>query len=866
MLLGLLWAWSFALLVAQTSYPAGQPLLTTTPLPSLRLTGANGSATQVAVTGQSFSTAWRVETRVDSSPPWAIEFRVPVARAVARGDVGLLRFYARAVATSDESGGAYLRLVVQKASPDYDKSLDGTHTLTREWSEILLPFTFAADYAAGAVEVSYGMGFKRQTVELGGFDFVYYGKTVAVDTLPRTRTTYAGREAGAAWRTAALARIEQGRKGDFTVAVVDAQGRAVPDATVRVVQTKSAFHFGSALPMAQLAGDSADNRIFRQKVLELFNAASTENDLKWPAWSGEWGTAFSRAQTLAGLSWLRNHGLHVRGHVLMWPAWNNLPTSIRALRGTAQQGEIPARALAHIADIVGATRDLVREWDVLNEPYTNHDLMDLFGPAIQVDWFKAARAAHADAPLFLNDYSNHDAGLDAAHVAHFETTARYLKDQGAPLGGLGLQAHIGGSPSPPPSVVSVLDRYAALGLPVRFTEFDINTEDEELQADYTRDFLTLAYSHPTVVGVQLWGFWERAHWIPRAAMLRADWSEKPNARVWRSLVLDQWRTRATGTTDAQGRWRGRGFHGDYLVTVQYQGGTYEQIFSLRAGEPAPTVRVPLAVPRLVNLSTRALAGAGDATLIPGFFVAGSGAEVLVRAVGPGLAGFGVAGVMARPELTLRRADGAVVAVNRGWDTGGAAATGELATAMSQAGAFPLARGSGDAVIRANLPPGSYTAPVTSLDGATGAALVEIYIVDAGGPGRLKNLSTRARVAAGAGVAIPGLVLTGDNTRPVLVRAVGPGLAAFGVSGVLARPSLVVLRGDQPVAANAGWETSADPAAVTAAGGRAGAFPLAAGRADAALLVPLSAGAWTIQVSGADGGAGVVLIEVYDLGP
>jgi hypothetical protein len=47
--------------------------------------------------------------------------------------------------------------------------------------------------------------------------------------------------------------------------------------------------------------------------------------------------------------------------------------------------------------------------------------------------------------------------------------------------------------------------------------FDINTDDEELQADYTRDFLTLAYSHPTVVGVQLWGFWERSHWKPEAA-------------------------------------------------------------------------------------------------------------------------------------------------------------------------------------------------------------------------------------------------------------------------------------------------------------------------------------------------------------
>jgi endo-1,4-beta-xylanase len=312
--------------------------------------------------------------------------------------------------------------------------------------------------------------------------------------LPWTRPSHLGREPGAAWRTAALARIEAIRRGDFAVAVVDAGGRPVPGATVRVEQRKAAFHFGAALQMARIVNDTADNRIYRQKVLELFNAASTENDLKWPPWAGEWGAGFARSQTLAGLGWMRNHGLHVRGHVLVWPGWRNLPAAIQALRGTAREGEIPGRALAHIADVVGATRDLVDEWDVLNEPYTNHDRMDVFGAAIQGNWFKAARAAH------------------------FEATAPDLKAQGAPLGGLGLQAHISANPSPLTNVLAVLDRYAALGLPVRVTEFEINTDDEELQADYTRDFLIALDSHASVVGVQHWGFGETAHWIPRAAM------------------------------------------------------------------------------------------------------------------------------------------------------------------------------------------------------------------------------------------------------------------------------------------------------------------------------------------------------------
>ena len=852
-------------LSAQSPYPPGEPLISATPITAWRLNGANGQSTLVDVTGPGISQAWRITTVADTSPSYAIEFRTPVTRAVARGDIALLRFLARAVTITDESGAAFLQVVAQKSSPNYDKSLQATQSLTPAWQEFFVPFTFDADYAARAVEVVFGFGFKRQSVELAGFDFVYYGKNVALSSLPRTRATYAGSEAGAPWRTAALARIETLRKGDFSIVVVDAQGRPVPGATARVTQTKSAFHFGTALQMSRLVNDSPDNRLYRQKTLELFNAASTENDLKWPPWSGEWGSSFAKTQTLAGLTWLKNHGFHVRGHVLVWPGWRHLPNAITALRGTPRQGEIPARALAHIADIVTATRDLVDEWDVLNEPYANHDLMDLFGPAIQADWFQAARAASPTVPLFLNDYSNHDASLDAGHVAHFETTARYLKDQGAPLGGLGLQAHISANPSPPANVLAVLDRYAALGLPVRITEFDVNTDDEQLQADYTRDFLIALYSHATVVGFQTWGFWENAHWIPKAAMYRADWSEKPNTRAYKSLVLDQWRTRANGTTDAQGTWHGRGFHGDYLVTVEINGQSFAQTFAVRPGASPTTVRVPLTTPRLTNLSTRANAGTGDATLIPGFVIDGvTPKHVLLRGVGTGLALFGVTTTLGRMELTLRRSDGTVVAANRGWDTGPAADSTALAAAATHTGAFALARGSADTALLVLLPPGAYTAPVTTLDRTSGITLVEAYEMDAAEPSRLRNLSTRARVGPGEQVAIPGLVITGSNTRTLLVRAIGPGLNAFGVSGTLAKPSLVVVQGQSPVSANTGWETSADPTALAAAAIRAGAFALKPGQNDAALLVTLSAGAYTIQVAGTDGGAGVVLVEIYDL--
>lgn len=233
------------------------------------------------------------------------------------------------------------------------------------------------------------------------------------------------------------------------------------------------------------------------------------------------------------------------------------------------------------------TRGQFAEWDVLNEPFTNHDLMDIFGREIMPEWFKAARAGMPEAKLYFNDFSNHDATTDADHVAHFEATTRYLLDHGAPVDGLGLQAHISNHPNAPANVLAVLDRYyAQFKLPVRITEFDVWTDDEDLQADYTRDFFILCFSHPSVVGIQVWGFWEKTHWRPSAAMYRTDWSEKPNGKVYRDLVLNQWRTRLIGLTDERGTYAARGFHGDYTVTVEVAGKRIEQPLTLAAG-PTP---------------------------------------------------------------------------------------------------------------------------------------------------------------------------------------------------------------------------------------------------------------------------------------
>ena len=178
----------------------------------------------------------------------------------------------------------------------------------------------------------------------------------------------------------------------------------------------------------------------------------------------------------------------------------------------------------------------------------HHQLMDLFGREIMGDWFKTARAALGpEVPLYFNDWGNHDISGDPAHLKHFIDTARFIQSLGAPIDGLGIQAHIGGAPTAPKVLLATFDHYQQeLGLPLRITEFDFTTDDPILHAAYTRDFLIASFSHPLVAGIQFWGFWEKAHWRPQAALFDKNWNETPAGTATRQLLRETWWTRAAG--------------------------------------------------------------------------------------------------------------------------------------------------------------------------------------------------------------------------------------------------------------------------------------------------------------------------------
>jgi hypothetical protein len=249
----------------------------------------------------------------------------------------------------------------------------------------------------------------------------------------------------------------------------------------------------------------------------------------------------------------------------------------------------------------------------------------------------------------------------------------------------------------------------------------------------------------------------------------------------------------------------------------------------------------------------------------GFVVAGDGKNLLVRGIGPGLTAQGVVNVLVDPMLTLFGTNG-VINSNDDWQvtaSGQASGTVVAATA-ARVGAFALANNSKDSSLISIFNNGAHTTTMLRPNSTTGVALTELYDLDTAPTSRLVNVSARMNVSANEGALIAGVVIGGNAPKTVLIRGVGPTLAAFGVTGLLADPQIAVFSGPTQVTSNDNWETSANtPAQVTAASTRVGAFALAAGSRDAALLITLQPGNYTIQVTGVNNTMGVALIEIYD---
>ncbi len=284
-----------------------------------------------------------------------------------------------------------------------------------------------------------------------------------------------------------------------------------------------------------------------------------------------------------------------------------------------------------------------------------------------------------------------------------------------------------------------------------------------------------------------------------------------------------------------------------------------------SGDATLTILGAASTSQIINLSvlTSIDAPGGEFTL--GFVIGGAGTSgvkpLLVRAAGPQLAQFAVGSPLADPKLQFFSGT-TLVGENDNWN--GSAALSGL---MSQVGAFPYTTPtSKDAAFApANLTAVSNSVVVASANGGIGPVLAEVYDATPAGSlatatPRLINVSVLKNIPAGA-LLTAGFVITGSVSKTVLVRAIGPTLAGFGVGGTMADPQLKLFSGATQIATNDNWGGSA---VVKAAINAVGAFALDPGTKDAALLIALPPGSYTAQASSTDNASGAALVEVYEV--
>jgi hypothetical protein len=267
------------------------------------------------------------------------------------------------------------------------------------------------------------------------------------------------------------------------------------------------------------------------------------------------------------------------------------------------------------------------------------------------------------------------------------------------------------------------------------------------------------------------------------------------------------------------------------------------LYGVPPNPPSPTGNA-----QIVQLSTRGSVGTGDDVMIGGFIISGSTTKkVIIRAIGPSLTALGVSGALPDPALELHDSTAALLQSNDNWRE-----SQELEIIETT---VPPTNDLESALI-ADLAPGNYTAIVSGIGGGTGVALVEVYDLEPDN-GKLANISTRALVDTGDNALIGGFIINGPQSQQNVIRALGPSLIDDGVNGALANPTLDLYNANGGLLqSNDDFDSNRDATVIRS-------FGLGVANAnESGLYIQAAPGSFTAVMKGANGTAGVGLVEIY----
>ena len=493
---------------------------------------------------------------------------VVTGQGLTKNDVMLIAFWAR----STDNGGDdknQVTIQVEQSDTPYAKDVYTTYTVEDEWNLFFIPYkvTQTNPTATGlGVRACWSLG----TVEIGGFEILNFGQNMDMNLLPVTSASeYPELEPDAEWRRKANERIEEIRKGDFSVIVKDKDGNVIPNAEVEFDMFEHEFQFGTAV-----AYQVTNNETYTQNMESLFNSAVIEHQMKWAPY--EENSAAARLQFNGAV----NAGAkYMRGHTLFWQrefssdgVTNLTPSYMFTQDILSDKDAFLQKCWEHILDICGEFKGEIADWDVVNELVKYEAHGNVFGREIYKQWFDMARqVAGEDCDLYYNE------GLYFGQYHDtFIERVEDLVEMGTDFDGIGLQSHYEESElfKMPTEIIDLYEELDKYGKRLKVTEYSYSVADQNLQANYTRDILIASFAEEDMDGFLFWGFWDGKNYAAYSPFYSVDWELKPAGQQYIDLVYNKWWTQdAKATTDSFGKATIRGFYGDYDVTVTVSGVT-----------------------------------------------------------------------------------------------------------------------------------------------------------------------------------------------------------------------------------------------------------------------------------------------------
>ncbi|TYQ18344.1 UNVERIFIED_CONTAM: GH35 family endo-1,4-beta-xylanase [Acetivibrio alkalicellulosi] len=360
------------------------------------------------------------------------------------------------------------------------------------------------------------------------------------------------------WRQISDERIEEIRKRDASIRIVDSNNRAVSGVSIEVNQTRNHFPFGSALTRHAMH-DSRYTDFFK----ENFEWAVFENESKWYHNETSNGNV-SYADADFMYNWCVENNITVRGHCIFWEVEEYVPSWVRSLSGTQLRSAMERRLESVVKHFKGKFVD----WDVNNEMLHGSFFRDRLGDDIWLWMFNRTRELDPDAKLFVNDYNV----ISEAETDEFVQQIQWFLDNGVQIDGIGAQGHFPRDRVVDPVVVeSRINTLGSLGIPVWITEYDSTAADVNLRADNLEKLYRIAFSNPHIEGILMWGFHANSHWRGQdAAIVDHDWTVNEAGKRYQAL-RKEWTTNDLGTTNNNGAYNFRGFHGTYDVKITAPG-------------------------------------------------------------------------------------------------------------------------------------------------------------------------------------------------------------------------------------------------------------------------------------------------------